>query len=128
MFYSNITISDAQACKNDALHHTMSLFPLFLSSFSGAQKILGYVRPRSHTSSKKREKNAVYVGCIWRSLRIGTALVQCSDVIGLQMRHPKDEDPELKHNTCGYVHWLCCSSGSQDAPGQIHKQNNIVTA
>ena len=46
MFYPCVTISAAQARKSDDLRHAMSPFSLCLSSFSGAQRILGYVRPR----------------------------------------------------------------------------------
>ena len=45
MFYPYVTISAAQAHESDDLRHAMSPFSLFLSSFSGAQRILGYVRP-----------------------------------------------------------------------------------
>ena len=45
-FTPYIMISAAQAHESDDLHHAMSPFSLFLSSFSGAQRILGYVRPR----------------------------------------------------------------------------------
>ena len=46
MFYPYIMISAAQARESDDLHHhTMSPSSLFLSSFLGAQRILGYVRP-----------------------------------------------------------------------------------
>ena len=40
------------------------------------------------------------MGSIWRSLRIGTAFARRCDVIGIQMRPPKDAAPEL-----GYSHW-----------------------
>ena len=58
--------------ESEDLRHTMSPFSLFLSSFSGAQRILGYVRTRRMvavhpTKSGKRRS-------IWRRLRIGTAL------------------------------------------------------
>ena len=46
MFYPYVTISAAQAHESDDLHHPMSPFSLFLSAFSGAHIILGYVRPR----------------------------------------------------------------------------------
>ena len=41
-FYPYVTISAAQTRKSDNLRHAMSLFSVFLSSFSGAQRILGY--------------------------------------------------------------------------------------
>ena len=40
--------------------------------------------------------NAAFVGCIWRSLWIGTAFVRCCDVIGIQMQPLKDANPELR--------------------------------
>ena len=56
---------------------------LFLSSFSGTQRILGYVRPRRievvHPPKTGRRRS------IWRSLQIGTAVAWRCDVIGLQM-------------------------------------------
>ena len=55
---------------------------LSFSYFSGAQRILGYVRPRRIV---KREKKAAFVGCIWRSLRMRTAFVWRCDIIGVQM-------------------------------------------
>ena len=44
--FLDVTISTAQTCETDHLRHTMSTFSLFLSSFSGAQNILGYVSSR----------------------------------------------------------------------------------
>ena len=44
--YPYVMISAAQARESDDLRHTMSPFSLFLSPFSGTQRILGYVRPR----------------------------------------------------------------------------------
>ena len=44
MFYPYVTITAAQARENGNLRHAMSPFSLFLSSFLGAQRILGYVR------------------------------------------------------------------------------------
>ena len=52
----------------------------------------------SGASSKKREKKAAFVGCIWRSRRIGTAFVRRSDLIGPKMQPPKHADPELRHS------------------------------
>ena len=46
MFYAYITISATQAHESDDLHHTVSPFSIFLSSFLGTQRILGYVRPQ----------------------------------------------------------------------------------
>ena len=65
------------------------IFSQSLFSFLGAQRILGYVRPRSIVAvhpSKNREKKDVFVGCIWRSLWIGTDFAQRCDVIALQMQ------------------------------------------
>ena len=50
-----IMIPAAQARESDDLRRAMSPFSLFLSSFSPAQRILGYVRPRKN---KNREKKA----------------------------------------------------------------------
>ena len=83
MFHPYITISAAQAHESDDLRHTMSPLTLFLSSFLGVQRILGYVRPRRiaavHPPKTGRRRS------IWRSLRIGTDFMQRCDVIGLQM-------------------------------------------
>ena len=46
MFYPHVMISAALARESDDLRQAMSPFSLFLSSFSGVQRILGYVRPR----------------------------------------------------------------------------------
>ena len=43
MFYPYVTISAAQAHRSDNLRRTMSPFSFFPPSFSGAQRILGYV-------------------------------------------------------------------------------------
>ena len=75
--------------------HFLSFFLLF-----GCAVNLGMcetTKDRSGASTKKREKEA-FVGCIWTSLRIGTAFAQHCDIIGLQMRPLKDADPELRHS------------------------------
>ena len=78
MFYPYVTISGTQACESDDL----SPFPCFLSSFSGMQWILGYVKMRRiaavHPPKKGRRRS------ICRSLRIGTTFTQRCDIIGLQ--------------------------------------------
>ena len=76
MFYLYVTISAAQARESDDLRHAMSPFSLFLSSFSGVQRILGYVRPRRIVvlHPPKTEEGA-----------FGGAFAQRCDVIGLQM-------------------------------------------
>ena len=59
MFYPHVTISAAQAHESDDLHHTMSLFSTFLSSFFGRANNLGIceaTKDSSGASSKKREK------------------------------------------------------------------------
>ena len=56
----------------------------------------------SGVSSKKREKESAFAGCIWRSFRIGTAVARHCDIIGLQLRPLKDAVPELRHSTCLY--------------------------
>lgn len=58
----------------------------FVLIFLGTQRILGYGRPWRTASSKKREKKALFLGCVWRGLRIGTAFARHCDVIVLQMR------------------------------------------
>ena len=56
------------------------------------------VKDSSSLSSRKGQKKAAFVGCIWSILWIGTGFVRRSDVITLQMRTPKDADPELVHS------------------------------
>ena len=83
MFYPKVTISATQAHESDDLRHEMSPFSLFLSSFSGVQRILGYVRPRRivavHPPQRGKRRS------IWRSLQIGTTVTRRSDVIALYM-------------------------------------------
>ena len=78
MFYPYVTISGTQACESDDL----SPFSCFLSSFSGMQWILGYVKMRRiaavHPPKKGRRRS------ICRSLRTGTTFTQRCDIIGLQ--------------------------------------------
>ena len=79
----------------------ISPFSFFLSSFVGEQGILGYGRPRRIVAvhpPQRGKKKAAFVGCIWRSLQIKTAFERRRDVIGLQMRPPKDADPELRRS------------------------------
>ena len=83
MFYPYVTISAAQARESDDLRHVMSPFSLFLSSFSGAQRILGYVRPRRIVEVHPPETGSRR--SIWRSPRIGTAFARRCHVIVLQM-------------------------------------------
>ena len=75
MFYPYVTISAAQARERDDLRHAMSTFSLFLSSFSGVQRILGCVKDRRGASSKKREKK--------EHLDWETVFTQRCDIIGL---------------------------------------------
>ena len=56
MLYPYVRNPAAQACESDDLRHPMSPVSHFLSSFSGAQRILGYVKDRSGASSRNREK------------------------------------------------------------------------
>ena len=77
LFYPYVTISAAQAHEGDDLHHAMSPFSLFLSPFSGAQRLLGYVRPQRIIEvcpSKTGKRRS-----IWRSLWIGTAFARCCE-------------------------------------------------
>ena len=99
------------------------------SFFFGCAKKVGIceaTKGSSGASSKKREKKAAFVGCIWRSLQIG----HC-DVIGLQMRPPKDADPELRRSNCGkpliltsYSAFTYSIVGTQrvEGVGPTHKQ------
>ena len=83
MFYPYVTISAAQAQESDYLRYAMSPFSLFLSSFSGTQRILGYVRPRrivAVRSPKTRKRRST-----WRRVQMGTDFMQRCDVFGLQM-------------------------------------------
>ena len=82
-----------KARHSDSLSHMMS-------PFFGRAKNLGIceaAKDSSSASSKKREKKAAFVSCIWRSLRFGTIALRCG-VIGLQMWPSKDVDPELGHS------------------------------
>ena len=115
MFYA--TISAAYARESDDLRHVMLPFSLFLFFFFGHAKNLGIfeaTKDSSRASSKNRKKKAAFVGCIWRSLRIGTAFVRRCDVIGLQLQSPKDADPELRHSksVCSAFLVLCPSHQS----------------
>ena len=102
MFYSCVMISAAQACKSDDLRHAMLPFSLFLSfflSFSGTQRILGYVRPRRIVTvhpPKTGKKRPHLWAASGGAFELGQPL--CFDVIGLQMWPPKDSDPELRHS------------------------------
>ena len=72
-------ISAAQARESDDLRNVMSPFSIFLSSF------LGYVRPREIEAVRppKRGEEGAFLVCIWRSLRIGTAVACSCDIISL---------------------------------------------
>ena len=65
-------ISAAQASESDDLRHAMSPFFLFLSSFSGVQRILGYVRPRRivavHPLKNREKKEQLEEPSDWDSL------------------------------------------------------------
>ena len=81
--------------------HFLSFFLSFF--FFGSTKNLGICEATKHSSSassKKSEKKASFVGCIWRSLWIGTAFALRCDVTGLQMRPLKDANPELRQSNC----------------------------
>ena len=82
-FYIYIRNSATQVRESDDRRHAMSPFSLVLSSFSGTQRILGYVRPQRivavHPPNTGKRRS------IWKSLWIGTAFAQRCDVIGLQM-------------------------------------------
>ena len=63
--------------------YAMSPVSLFHSSFSGAQRILGYVRPKRIVAVHPPETGKRRSIC--RSLWIRTAFARRSDIIGLQM-------------------------------------------
>ena len=100
MFYPYVTISAAQAHESDDLRHAMSPFSPFLSSFSGAQRILGYVRPRRieamhrPKTGKRRSICGLHLEepLDWDSLY---AVLWCNLPSNAP---PKDADPELKHS------------------------------
>ena len=85
MFYPYVTISAAQVRESDDLHHTMSPFSLLLSSFSGMQRILGYVRPRRTVAVHPLKRGKIRSIC-------GLHLEEPSNA------PPKDADPELRHS------------------------------
>ena len=62
-----------------------SLWSIFLVASPKNLGICEATKDSSYASSNKSKKKAAFVGCIWRSLRIGTAFAQPSNVIGLQM-------------------------------------------
>ena len=107
MFYPYIMISVAQARESDDLHHAMSPFSLFLSSFSGAQRILGYVRPwRIVVVDPPKTKRR----SIWRSLQIGAAFAWRSD--GLTQQDLSLELMKIStHRQHPFIRWVrqCCS-------------------
>ena len=89
---------------SDDLRHAISPFSLFLSTFSGMQRILGYVRSWRIVAvhpPKTGERRS-----IWRSLQTGTAFTWRCVVIGLQMLLLF---PELRHRKCpfSFVAWVC---------------------
>ena len=76
----------------DVLRHAMSPFSVFLSSLSGAQRILGFARPQRivmvHPPKTGRRRS------IRRSLQIEAVFTWRCDVIDLQMlkKHVKSEN------------------------------------
>ena len=110
MFYPYIMISAVQAPRK--LRSTPRDGAIFLLSFLFFRRgmnlgIREATKYSSGASSKKREKKAAFMGCLWRSLRIRTAFARHCDIIGPRMRPSKDAAPELGHNLCGQI-----SSGS----------------
>ena len=92
--YPYVTISAAEALKSDDLRHAMLAFSFFPSLFFlCAQRILRYWR-----SQRMVAVHPPFLGCIWRSLWIGTAFTWRCDVTGLQMLPLKDADPKLWHS------------------------------
>ena len=99
IFYPYVTISAAQAHESDDLHHAMSPFSLFLSSFSCAQRILGYVRPLRivavHPPKTGKRRS------IWKSLQTGTDFTLRCDIIGFQMLLRRMQTwTETQHGYC----------------------------
>ena len=103
MFYPYVTISAAQARKSDNLHHVMSPFSLFLSSFSGMQRILGYVRRIVAVHPQKQGKEGATGG----AFRLGQP----------SRRVVTYADPELRHSSCPA--YIQCSLGFSVCLGQI---------
>ena len=105
MFYPYVTISAAQARESGDLRHAMSPFSLFLSSFSDAQRILGYARPRSiavvHPPKWEKRRS------IWRSLRAALWRNWPSNAA------LKDAESELRHSNS-------LTSSFQKVKGQLH--------
>ena len=100
MFYPYVTISAAQAQESDYLRYAMSPFSLFLSSFSGTQRILGYVRPwRIVVVDPPKTKRR----SIWRSLRIGAAFAWRSD--GLAFKCFSEGCRRWRHSKTFLLNW-----------------------
>ena len=110
MFYPYVKMSATQARDIDNLRHSRSPFSFCLSLFFfRSAKNLGIcesAKDGRDASYKNREKKATFVGCIWRSLQIGSAFMWRCDVIGIQMRPPKHADPEMGHNLCDILSFL----------------------
>ena len=99
-----------QARESDDLRQAMSPFSLFLSSFSGAQRILGCVRPRRIVAVRppKTGKRRLHLeepsdwdslrAALWHNLLSNTPL--------------KNADSESRHSVCiVLLHWAdTCSS------------------
>ena len=101
MFYTYIMISAGQARECDDLHHVMSPFSLFLSSFLGAKRLLGYLRPWRivvmHPPGRGNRRNI-------RGLHLEPS---DRDSLHVALWHNwssnaplKDADPELRHSKC----------------------------
>ena len=96
MFYPCVMISAAQACESDGLSHAMSPFSLFLSSFSGLRRILGYLRPRRIAAVRPPKRGIRIHICglhleepfNWDNLHN----LRLSDVIVLQKRRADPEE------------------------------------
>ena len=101
----------------DDLRHAMSSFSLFLSSFSGAQRILGYVRPRRivvvHPPKTGKRRPHLEEPSDWDGLRAA-----------LRRNWPsnaplEDADPRLRHSCLRLAVFLCSGLIFQNPSGLI---------
>ena len=101
MFYPYVTISAAQARKSDDLHHAISPFTFFLSSFTGMKNpgICEAMKDHRSASSKRRKRRSI----------CGMHLEEPLNWNGLcaalwrnwpSIAPPRDAVPELRRNMC----------------------------
>ena len=84
----------------DLRHLRSPLFLSFFLLFGHAMNLQQFITTKdsSGAPSRKTEKQAAFVGSIWRILWIGAAFASHCYVTALQMRTPKDAALELGHN------------------------------